>query len=81
VDTVGDSGVAVAVSTPYLLQIKVGTDRKPRYYINGLPVGVGAALRTGQTLLPFFGVKAGAAAAKAVTVRHARVVIPRSPVA
>jgi hypothetical protein len=81
VDNAQDSGVTVVVSTAYLLQIRVGADLKPRYYINGILVGTGAALRTGQNMHPYVGVQTTTTAAKAITVRYERVVLPRIPIA
>lgn len=81
VDNVQDSGVPVATATAYLLQIKVGMDLLPRYYINGILVGTGNALRATQNLLPFVGVQTTTTAAKSVAVRYERIIVPRSPVA
>jgi hypothetical protein len=79
VDNVQDSGVTVAVSTAYFLQIKVGEDLAPRYYINGVLVATGNPLATGTALKIFEGIQTNTTAAKAATVRHIRVVVGRSP--
>lgn len=79
-DNAQDTGVTVAASTAYLLQIKVGEDLIPRYYINGAHVGNGKALTSAAAFLPVAGVQTGTAAAKAATLRHLRVVLPRSPI-
>lgn len=64
-----DTGVSVAAATEYKLEIVVDEDRVPRFFINNELVATGTALTTGVDLLPYVGVQAGAAAAKAVTVR------------
>lgn len=64
-----DTGVTVAAATEYVLEISVDDDRVPRFFINGKLVATGTALTTGIDLLPYAGVQAGAAAAKAITVR------------
>lgn len=69
-DNAQDTGITAAVSTAYHLLITVDANRIPRYYINDALVAKGNALTTGVTLIPFIGVQAGAAAAKAVTVRR-----------
>lgn len=73
--------VTVVVSTAYLFQIRVGTDRKPHYFINGKRVGIGAALTASTALKPFVGVQTATTAAKNITVRHLRVLLPRTPFA
>ena len=74
-DDARDTGVTVAASTTYELYFEVAGDRVARAWIresNGQWQQVAenmAALGTGHDLLPFFGVEASAAAAKAITVR------------
>lgn len=77
--TTQDSGVAVVASTAYLLQIKVGKDRAPRYYINGELVATGQPLKAGAVYLPFLGVKANSAAVAKVQARGIRIVMPIAP--
>lgn len=81
VDTIQDSGVTVAASTAYLIQIKVDENRVPHYLINGILIGSGTALVAGVAFKPFIGVQTTASAAKAFTVRSARIVLPRTPFA
>ena len=64
-----DTGVTVEASTAYNLEIAIDSARVARFYINSEEVGTSVALTTGIDLLPYVGVQAGAAAAKAVTVR------------
>jgi hypothetical protein len=80
VDNAQDSGVTVAASTSYLLQVKVGNDLIPRYYINGQFVAKGKALTSTAALLPFVGVQATTASARAVVCRYIRLVLPRTTV-
>lgn len=80
VQTISTSVVpAVAINTPYLLQIKVGEDLIPRYYINMVFVGKGNALTSAAALIAVAGVQTGTTAAKAATYRHLRIVRPRVP--
>lgn len=71
--------VAVAANTTYLLQIRIGTDRKPHYFINGVRVGIGAALTASTALKSFVGVQTATTAAKALTCRYTRIVMARTP--
>ena len=80
VDNVQDLGVTVAAGSTYLLQVKVGKDLAPRYYINGILVGTGAALTAGAALKPFVGIL-GTTVSSAVICRWIRLVVPHSPVA
>lgn len=69
------SGVvaAVAASTVYRLSIRVDSDRRPAFYVNDVLVTVGPVLGSLTTLKPFIGIHALTGAAKAFTIRHARV--------
>jgi hypothetical protein len=74
VDTTTNTSVTVAVSTSYHLKIVINGDRDVTAFINGVLVArVAAALGTGHDLIPFLGIEASAAAAKALTVRNLRV--------
>lgn len=64
-----DSGVTVVLSTEYFLQIFIDAARVPHYYINGVLVANGNALKDATDYLPFVGVHAVDAAAKAMTIR------------
>lgn len=80
-DTVVDSGITVQASTHYVLEIQVDVNRIPYFFINGVCVGVGngtdlagvttstGALTADIDLIPYVGVMALTAAAKAVTIR------------
>ena len=81
VDNANDSGVTVAVSTSYLLQIRIDNSRVPHYLINGELVYKGNALKVTTALKPFVGVQTTTTAAKAITIRHERIVLPRAPIA
>ena len=62
-DTFKDSGVQVVAGIDYELEIQIGEDRKPVYFINGVQVGVGAsALTSGDSVSPVIGVQINAAA-------------------
>ena len=68
-DTETDSGVVVAVSTVYVLEIVIAADRTAKMYINGVLVKTTGALTTAVDLIPYIGVAAdGAAEAKNLTV-------------
>lgn len=67
-DNVNDSGVTVAINTRYHLVIQVDINRIPRYYINGVLVGTGAALLSTANLIPYIGIQAGAVAAKSIDI-------------
>lgn len=70
-DVSQDSGVPVAAATSYRLWIKVDSDRKPHFFINGSEVAVGAAMTAGVTLIPYIGVlSATDATAKSLIVRN-----------
>lgn len=58
-----DSGVPVVAGRDYELEIQVGEDLKPVFFINGVQVGVGAvALTSGDSFGPVIGVQINAAA-------------------
>jgi len=59
---------AVATSTVYRVRIVLASDRTAKVYINGTLVYTTAAL-TSANLIPYIGVQADTAAAKAITVR------------
>lgn len=59
---------AVATSTVYRVRIVLASDRTAKVYINGTLVYTTAAL-TSTNLIPYIGVQADTAAAKAITVR------------
>lgn len=69
-DTTTNTTVTVAVSTDYHIKLVVNGDRDVILFINGVQVArVAAALGTAHDLIPYIGLEAGAAAAKAITVR------------
>lgn len=71
VDTTIDTGVLVAASTNYKLELFIDSARVPHFFINGDECAVTAGvLTTNIDLLPFQGVQADTAAAKAVTFRR-----------
>lgn len=72
VDTVTASGVAVAASTDYVLEIKIDTNRQPHFFINGKQVSVGPVMTDAIDLIPFIGVATDTNAAKTMTVRYLR---------
>ena len=51
-----DTGLAVAASTTYKLEIKVDSGRVPTFYINDRAYGQGTALAADKDLIPYFGV-------------------------
>lgn len=59
-DNAMDSGVLAVASTLYHLRIVVDGNRIPRYYINGVLVKTGNALKADVDLKPFLGVKGNA---------------------
>lgn len=76
VDTITNHGstYVVAASTSYRFKISIGTDLKPKYYINGVLVLSGATAFAGtETLIFVCGVANRATAARAVTVRDVRI--------
>ena len=57
-DTYIDSGVPVLAGIDYELEIQIGEDLKPKYYINGELVGTGAsALTSGDTVSALVGLQ------------------------
>lgn len=69
-DTTTNTSVTVAASTSYHIKAVINGDRDVTLFINGvLAARAAAALGTGHDLIPYIGVEASAAAAKAVTVR------------
>lgn len=68
-DDAHDTGVAVAVTTSYVLQIVINSSRVAKFYINGTLVETSAALTDAVDLIPYIGVAAdGAAEAKTLSV-------------
>jgi hypothetical protein len=67
-DDEDDAGVTVAVSTVYHLKIVIDVSRVARFYINDALVATSAALTDATDFIPYIGVQASAAAAKAVVV-------------
>ena len=66
-----DLDLAIAASTEYDLVLAIDSARKPKAYVNGNLVFSGErALTTDIDLIPYVGVQADAAAAKALTVRE-----------
>ena len=68
-DTTTTTAVTVAASTAYLIKIRIRADRCAEVYINGDLMVVTGALTNATDLIPYVGIKASAAAAKALTVR------------
>lgn len=57
-DSAIDSGVPVVADKYYELEIEIGADLKPKYYIDGVLVGTGAtALTSGASVAPVIGVQ------------------------
>lgn len=63
----------VAVNTPYRFKIVIDSSRIAYFYINEVLVRTTSALTNDVDLIPFFGVQALAAAAKAVTVSYQKI--------
>lgn len=59
-DTYIDSGVTVVAGTEYRMTISIGSDGKPRYYINGVQVATGVAMTASKPLAVVGGVEIGA---------------------
>ncbi len=70
-DTTTVAQLAVAASTEYRLRIEIDADRKISANVNNVPVEfpIREALVTNINLIPYIGVQAAAAAAKALDVR------------
>jgi hypothetical protein len=72
-----DTGVTVKASSKYHLKIKIGTDRKARFYVGDADgsyssmklVATGLAHTTAIDLVPYFGIQALTGAAKTLYVR------------
>lgn len=60
-DTFQNSGVRVDAGRDYDLAIEIGSDLKPRFYIDGVLVGTGAAVATAKNLGAVIGVQINAA--------------------
>lgn len=69
VDTVTNTGIAVANAAPFHLKIAIDSSRIARAYINGTLVHTTAALITNIDLLPFIGVQTTDVAAASLAVR------------
>lgn len=67
-----NSGIAVVAATEYRLSISIGTDLKPRFYLNGASVGTGAALTTAKTVGAKVGVQTEGAAQRDINVRYVK---------
>lgn len=70
-DNTNVTTLAVAAATSYRLRIQVDTTLIPRYYVNGVLLATGLALKAATTLIPYVGILASGTApgAKALTVR------------
>ena len=69
-DDAHDTGITVAVSTDYHLEIVIESNRQAKFYINDVLVETSAALTTAIDFIPYIAVEAdGAAEAKTLTVR------------
>lgn len=64
------ASVAPVAATTFYLGIIVDADRQPHYYVNGVQVGVGAAMTASTGLWPVIGIQGLTGAAKAVTIRN-----------
>ena len=71
-DTTADSGVAVAASKKYHFAITFDEDRVARFYIDGDLVATSAAIDAAD-LIPYIGVHANTAAAKAIHIHGAAI--------
>lgn len=78
VDSYINTGIAVVAATDYKLAITIGTDLKPRYFINGTGVGTGAALTTAKTVGAKVGVQTETAAQKDIDVRFVKMSVTMS---
>lgn len=67
-DTAVDTGVTVAVSTTYELEVRIDSSRIPRFYINGALVATGTAMTNTTDLIPYTGVQTGTTAARVITI-------------
>lgn len=56
-DTFAATSVPVLAGVDYELVVQIGTDLKPKYYINGELVGTGPVLTSGDTLAGFLGLE------------------------
>ena len=56
VDTYTDTGIVVQADVDYDLRIEIGTDLKARFYLDGVLVGTGPALTSGDSVTAFAGV-------------------------
>lgn len=75
-DVFAATTVPVVAGTDYQFEIVIGTDRKPRFYINNSLVYTGTnAMTSGSQLGTLFGVEVGASAAaqKSVDIRYVKV--------
>lgn len=57
-DTFTATDVPVAAGQDFELVIEIGADLKAKFYIDGVLVGTGPALTSGDTVAAFFGIKA-----------------------
>lgn len=69
VDTTTSTGVTVALSTQYKLEIKLDEARVPHYFINGREEATGNAIDS-VDLIPYFGILGLSATAKHVYLRR-----------
>lgn len=69
------TSAAPVAATLYRLTIEIAADRTVTASINGVPVSINpqAALTTAVTLIPYVGVQAAAAAAKAINVHYVEI--------
>jgi hypothetical protein len=69
-DTSTDSGITVAASTQYKLEIKINDSREPRFYVNDRGYGLNPKLAASiTTLIPYVGVRQFSTVAKNIIVR------------
>lgn len=72
-DTNTDSGVTVAANTQYYFKIEIDSARKANFYINGNRVHRTGALTNDVDLIPYIGVQALSAAARAVNINYEKI--------
>lgn len=73
-DDAHDTGVVVATTTRYRLEIAIDSSRVARFYINGTLVETSAALTDATDLIPYIGVAADGAAETKVLVIYGQTI-------
>lgn len=71
-DTKTSTGIVCAAATDYNLQIRIDSDRRAAYYINGTYIRTSAALKDAVDFVPFVAVMSDTTAVKTIDIRHVR---------